>query len=91
MANYRKPSKRSTHKRDLQEASNVSSTMLRIRDPGPSSLHGNQLASPPASSGFAVPSSLSEVSMHNPNRPVNCMGNKEDEFGRVVSQPTVRS
>ncbi|KAI1412471.1 hypothetical protein F5Y13DRAFT_199714 [Hypoxylon sp. FL1857] len=88
MANHRKPCKWKTHKRNMKEASNASSGDLPIGHPGPSSLYGNQLASPPASSAFVVPSSPPEVGTRNPNILVTHIRNEEDEAAHEVSQPT---
>ncbi|KAI1134047.1 hypothetical protein F5Y05DRAFT_399935 [Hypoxylon sp. FL0543] len=87
MTNHKKSSKRRVHERGLQEASSVNSGNLPPSTQGPSSLYGEQLASPPASSGFAVPSSPPEIRMPKTNRVVTCTG-KEDELEHDVSQQT---
>ncbi|KAI0104045.1 hypothetical protein F4776DRAFT_658024 [Hypoxylon sp. NC0597] len=88
MSNRKKTSKRKAPERGLRTASSGGSDILPISNPRPSSLYGNQLASPPASSGLAVPSNSPEVQMHNPNRLVDRARNRGTELSREVSQPT---
>ncbi|KAI0880297.1 uncharacterized protein GGS22DRAFT_193357 [Annulohypoxylon maeteangense] len=66
MASFRRASKRRSRKRDLLETpSSWPNNLVSTYNRQPSSLYEGQLASPPASSGYAVPSSSLDVETCN--------------------------